>query len=42
MEIKLCVVCNTEKSNDNFYNKHRECKHCKKQRNMKLYYEKKD
>ena len=25
---KVCVVCNTEKRIDNFYNKYRECKPC--------------
>ena len=29
MESKVCVICNTEKSIDNFYNKDRECKPCK-------------
>ena len=28
MDSKICVVCNIEKSNDNFYNKYRECKPC--------------
>ena len=26
MDSKVCVVCNIEKSNENFYNKYRECK----------------
>ena len=42
METKVCVVCNTEKSIDNFYNKYRECKQCNIQRSMKRYYENKD
>ena len=28
MDSKICVVCNIEKSIDNFYNKYRECKPC--------------
>ena len=28
MESKVCVICNTEKSIDNFYNKYTECKQC--------------
>ena len=28
MDSKVCVVCNIDKSNDNFYNKYRECKQC--------------
>ena len=42
MDRKICVVCNTEKSIDNFYNKYRECKPCNIQRSMKRYHEKKD
>ena len=42
MESKVCVICNTDKSIDIFYNKHRKCKHCNIQRNMKRYCEKKD
>ena len=42
MDNKICVVCNTEKSNDNFYNKYRECKQCNIKRSMKRYYENKD
>ena len=42
MESKDCVICNTEKSIDNFYNKYQECKPCNIQRSMKRYYENKD
>ena len=42
MDIKVCVVCNIEKTIDNFYNKYRECKQCNIQRSMKRYYENKD
>ena len=42
MDSKVCVVCNIEKSIDNFYNKYRECKQCNLQRSMNCYYEKKD
>ena len=42
MESKVCVICNTEKSIDDFYNRDRECKHCKMQRSMKRYYENRD
>ena len=42
MESKVCVICNTEKGIDNFYNKYKECKHCTIQRSMKSYFENKD
>ena len=42
MDSKTCVVCNTEKSIDNFHNKYRECKQCNIQRRMERYYENKD
>ena len=42
MDTKICVVCNIEKSFDNFYNKYRECKQCNIRRSMKRYYENKD
>ena len=42
MDSKICIVCNIEKSIDNFYNKYRECKPCKIKRNTKRYYENKD
>ena len=42
MNSKLCVVCNTEKSIDNFYNKYRECKPCNIKRSTRRYFENKD
>ena len=42
METKVCVVCNTEKSIDNFYNKYRECKPCNIKRSTRRYIENKD
>ena len=42
MDRKISVVCNTEKSIDNFYNKYRECKPCNIKRSTKRYYENKD
>ena len=42
MDSKVCVVCNIEKSNDNFYNKYRECKQCNIKRIMKRYYQNRD
>ena len=42
MDSKICVVCKTEKSIDNFYNKYRECKPCNIKRSTKHYYENKD
>ena len=42
MEGKIRVICNTEKSIDNFYNKYRECKPCNFKRSTKRYYENKD
>ena len=42
MDNKICVVCNIEKSFDNFYNKYRECKPCNIKRSMKRYNENKD
>ena len=42
MESKVCVICNAEKSIDNFYNKYRDCKQCNLKRSMKRYYENKD
>ena len=42
MESKVCVVCNIEKSIDNFYNKYGESKQCNIKKNMKRYYENKD
>ena len=42
MDSKVCVVCNIEKSIDNYYNKYRECKQCNIKRSMKRYNENKD
>ena len=42
MESKVCVVCNTEKSFDKFYNKYRECKPCNIKRSLKRYFENTD
>ena len=42
MDSKVCVVCNIEKSIDNFYNKYRECKQCNIKRSRRRYYENKD
>ena len=42
MDGKVCVVCDTEKSIDKFYNKHRECKPCNIKRSTRRYFENKD
>ena len=42
MESKVCVICKTEKSIENFYKNYRECKPCNIQRSIKRYYENKD
>ena len=42
MDSKICVVCNIEKSIDNFYNKYRECKPCNNNRSTKRYNENED
>ena len=42
MDSKVCVVCNTEKSIDNFYKKYRECKPCNIKRSTRRYFENKD
>ena len=42
MESVICVICNTEKSIANFYNKYRECKQCNIKRSMKRYYKNKE
>ena len=40
--VKVCVICNTEKSIDKFYNKYRENKQCNNERSLGRYYENKD
>ena len=42
MNSKVCVVCNIEKSIDNFYNKYRESKQCNIKRSTKRYNDNKD
>ena len=42
MDSKVCVVCNIEKTIDNFYNKYRECKPCNIKRSTRRSYENKD
>ena len=42
MNSKVCVVCNTEKSIDNFYNKYRECKPCNIKRSTRRNFENKE
>ena len=42
MNNKVCVVCNIEKSIDNFYYKFRECKPCNIKRSTRRYYENKE
>ena len=42
MDSKICVVCNIEKSIDNFYNKYRECKPCNIKRSTRRYFENKE
>ena len=42
MDSKICVVCNIERSIDNYYNKYRECKQCNIKRSMKRYNENKE
>ena len=42
MDSKVCVNCNIEKSNDNFYKKYRECKQCNNKRSTRRYFEAKD
>ena len=41
MDCKVCVVCNIEKSIDNFYNKYRECKQCNIKRSTRRFFENK-
>ena len=40
--VKFFVVCKTEKSKDNFCNKHKECKEFNTKRVLKRYYNNKD
>ena len=42
MDSNVCVVCNIEKSIDNFLNKYRECKPCNILRSTRRYYENKE
>ena len=42
MDSKICVVCNIEKSIDNFYDKYRECKPCNIKRSTRRYFENKE
>ena len=42
MDSKVCVVCNIEKSIDNFYNKYRECKQHNIKRSTRRYHENKE
>ena len=42
MDIKVFVVCNTEKTIDKFHNKGRECKPCNIKKSTRRYYENKD
>ena len=42
MDSKVCVVCNIEKSIDNFYNKYRDCKQCNIKRSIRRYYGNRD
>ena len=42
MDRKICVVCNIEKSIDEYYNKYRECKQCIIKRSIRRYNENKD
>ena len=42
IDVIICVICNTEKSIDTFYNKYRECKQCNIKRILKRYYNNRD
>ena len=42
MDSKVCVVCEIEKSIDNFYNKYREGKQCNIERSTRRYYQNED
>ena len=42
MDSKVCVICKTEDSIDNFHNKYRECKQFGNRKSLKSYHENKD
>ena len=42
MESKVCVICYTEKSIDNFLNNYRECEECNIKISLKRYYDNKN
>ena len=42
MESTVCVICNTEKGIDIFYNKYRGCQQCNIKRSLKRYYVNRD
>ena len=42
MDSNICVVCNIEKSIDNFYIKYRECKPCNIKRSARRHFENKE
>ena len=41
MDSKCCVICNTEKSFDSFYNKYKEGKPNNTEKSLRRYYENK-
>ena len=42
MDSKVCVICKTEKSNDNFYNQEKKCKPSNIKRSLKPYCDERD
>ena len=38
----MCIICNIEKDNNNFYKKYSECRDCNRTRGLKRYYENKE